>query len=92
MVITQLLNKIGGKDFAAHEIKLLQKFRDIYANVKPANREEFIRAIGTRLVSRAKTCRNTGHIFAKLYKSLSNAEFEVSSTTILRELVLNQCM
>jgi hypothetical protein len=74
MIITQMLNKIGGRDFELHEQKLIAKFTDIYAQIEESERTEFISAIALRLVSRAKTCRSTGHIFAKLFKSMSRVD------------------
>ena len=86
-----MLNKIGAQDFEAHEAKLIEKFREIYKELKPEEWPEFVRAIALRLISRAKTCRSTGHIFGKLFKSMTNVDFEVTNANSLKDLVLQQC-
>lgn len=71
MIITQMLNKIGSQNFEEYSQQLLKTFKDIYMQVPASDQVEFIRAIALRLVSRAKTCRATGHIFGKLFKGMS---------------------
>ena len=83
--VTQLLNKISYANYEDIIQRLVSVFSETYQTVSVEEREEFIGGITTRLFSRAKTCRNTGEMFAEVYKSLSDTELFVSGTQFIHD-------
>lgn len=63
--------------------RLVTVFSTVYQTISAGEQQEFIEGIAARLVSRARSCRNLGAVFASIYKDLAEAENFISGTSYI---------
>ncbi len=82
-----LLNKISALNYVEIGDRIVTAFSNIYQNIGTNERSEFIQGITARLMSRAKSCRNLGLVFASIYKDLIDTEAFVANTSYIQDQV-----